>query len=37
MAQERKNGFLENVNISRCLQTSAECLETKSPLGIDDI
>jgi hypothetical protein len=32
------NGCLENVvNIPRCLQTSAECLEAKSPLGIDDL
>lgn len=38
MAQERKTSCLENVvNILRCLQTSAEYLEAKSPLGIDDL
>jgi hypothetical protein len=38
MAQERKNGCLENIaNIPRCLQTSAECQEAKSPLGSDDL
>jgi hypothetical protein len=38
MAQERKNGCLENiVNIPRRLQTPAECLEAKSPLAIYDL